>query len=213
MATTWSEKPPPTIMEAKSRLSPQVGHAGISQGKGGTNALVQQVSGEYRPEVRQGQTRLIRQLPKGKLLHLLFRLLPGFLAEVGVPALDIEGVTERPFHLLFPGHAGPGGNGHRLGEPEALPSAFIIRHMIHQLIQSFPSMCAIGNFMQRKSPVFRRKRGYRFLSYYQPSGNLQGRGAEAPPQKKCLLIYRPTPAPARHSLRPERCTDRLFRSF
>ena len=44
-------------------VQPKVGYAGVPQGKGGADALVQQITGENHVKIRHSQTGFFRQLP------------------------------------------------------------------------------------------------------------------------------------------------------
>ena len=120
----------------------QMGNAGISQSEGRADALVQQIPGKYDIKIRHGQTGLFRQFPQSQLLHLFFRLFPGFLPEIGVPALDVEGMGQRPLDLLFPGNIGPCGNDRRLGQYKTLASPFLTCHD-STFLNLFSIVCAL----------------------------------------------------------------------
>ena len=63
------------------------------------------------------------------LLHLLFRLFPGFLTEKRVTAGDIKGAAQRALGFFFAGHTGPGGDHRHFRQAETLLSSLILRHV------------------------------------------------------------------------------------
>ena len=109
-------------------VEPQVGDSQIPQGKGRADALVQQIPGKDQVKIRQKDSRLFRQFFQGLLLHMVFRLFPGILPKVGIPAFEVEGMGQGPLRLLLSGDAGPGGDDGALGQGKALPSPFVTCH-------------------------------------------------------------------------------------
>ena len=107
----------------------QVGDARIAQGKGGADALIQQVPGAHQIDVPGLQPGLLQQLVQGKLLHFLFRLLPGFFTEFRIHAFDIEAVAQGPLGLFFACHTGPLGDIHRLARPEGVTAKLVLCHV------------------------------------------------------------------------------------
>ena len=69
-----------------------MGNSGISQRKGGTDTLVQQISGKDKANVGFPDPRFVHQLFQHQLLHMFFRLFPGLLAKIGVPTFDVKGM-------------------------------------------------------------------------------------------------------------------------
>ena len=106
-------------------VKPQMGDILIAKTKRRTDALVQQISGQYQVKVRCLHVCLFCQFLKSHLLALLFRLLPGLLAEFGILGGNIKGMGQRPFRFLLPGDAGPGPDHRQLGQGKALLSAFL----------------------------------------------------------------------------------------
>ena len=60
-------------------VQPQMGNAGIAQGKGRADALVQKISGIHQIHILRSDARLIQKGIQSKLLHFLLRLFPAFL--------------------------------------------------------------------------------------------------------------------------------------
>ena len=135
-------------------------HSGIAQGKGGADALIQQVSGKHHVKIRHRDTGFLRQLSQCQLLHLFFCLLPGFLTEVGVPAFDIEGMGQWTFHFLFSGNICPCGDDRRLIQYKALSSPFLTCHD-STFLNLFSIVCAAvaRNIQMLYNQKKKRRRG------------------------------------------------------
>ena len=106
----------------------QVGDAGIAQGKGRADALIQQIAGEYQIDVLGAQMRLVQELVQRQLLHFLLRLLPGFFSEFRVHAPDVKSVSQRPFGLFFSAHRRPVFQIYRLRGAEGVASKLVFCH-------------------------------------------------------------------------------------
>ena len=108
-------------------VQPQMGDAGVSQGEGGADTLVQKVPGENQINVSGAQAGLVQQLVQGQLLHLLLRLLPGPFP--ALRASDVEAVAEGTLGLLFTAHSGPICKIDRLLWPECVTAKLVSCHM------------------------------------------------------------------------------------
>jgi hypothetical protein len=106
-----------------------MGDTGVPQRKGGADALIQQVPGAHQIDVPGLQPGLLQQLVQGKLLHFLFRLLPGLFTEFRIHAFDIEAVAQGTLGLLFACHTGPLGDIHRLARPEGVTAKLVLCHV------------------------------------------------------------------------------------
>ena len=106
-----------------------MGDTGVPQRKGGADALIQQVPGADQIDVPGLQPGLLQQLVQGKLLHFLFRLLPGLFTEFRIHAFDIEAVAQGPLGFLFACHTGPLGDIYRLARPEGVTAKLVLCHV------------------------------------------------------------------------------------
>ena len=110
-------------------VEPQVGDPAVAQGKGGADALIQQIPGAHQIDISGIQPGFLQQLVQCKLLHFLFRLLPGLFAEFRIHAFDIEAVAQGPLGLLLSGHRGPGGDIYRRSRPEGVTAKLVLCHI------------------------------------------------------------------------------------
>ena len=110
-------------------VEPQMGDPGIAQGKGGADALVQQIPGEDQVDVIGVEPRLVQKLVQGELLHLLLRLLPGFFPESGIHAPYVKAVSKRSLCLLLSAHCRPGGDIDRLTGSEGVAAKLVSCHI------------------------------------------------------------------------------------
>lgn len=118
-----------------------MGDTGIAQGKGGANALIQKVSGEYKIKLRLLHLRFFSQGLQSDLLHSLFTLLPGLLAEIGIADSQVKCAGERPLGFFFSCNTCPVCDHRRLGKDKALPAALIFCH-VYTLFVGFAVVCA-----------------------------------------------------------------------
>ena len=103
----------------------QMGDIPVSQGKGGADALIQQVSGKYQVDFRLPDPGFPDQCFQGQLLHSFFGLLPGFLTEKGIFSCDVKGVLQGTLGLFLAGDTGPVGDSGRLRKQKTSYAPFV----------------------------------------------------------------------------------------
>ena len=103
----------------------QMGDVRIPEAEGRADALIQQVAGQHQIKIGFFQFCLFCQNVQSQLLHMFFRLFPGFLTEIGILGGVVEGMGQGAFRFLFSCNAGPGGDHRKLGQHETLVPSFV----------------------------------------------------------------------------------------
>ena len=115
----------------------------VLHGKGGADALVQQIAGEYEVQPGGGHLCLVAAEGEALLQHMALRLLPGLLPKVGILRDEVKAVFQRPLSLFFTHHAGGGDDGYRRRQFQRPPADFL-RHSFSTFL--FQKLCACALF-------------------------------------------------------------------
>ena len=112
-------------------VQPEEGALLIPGGKGGTDALVQQVAGEQPVQLPLSRPCLFQRQGQGLLLHGPLGLLPGGRAEGVIRVNIVEAGCQRTLPLLFPHYIGKGEQGGGTGQRRGLPAQLFCGHAEH----------------------------------------------------------------------------------
>ena len=110
-------------------------------GKGGADALVQQVSGKQPVQSGGTLSQLVQRQSERLFLHGALRLFPGGLPKGIVAVNEIKGLSQRALPLQLSHYIGAGQKGGGMGESHGLLSQLFLAHRCHlatRMVLGFP---------------------------------------------------------------------------